>query len=341
MLILRPANFADLQGIERLAAVAGGSLTTLPANRDYLSELIERTTRSLRKSVDRPGTESYHFVLEDSDSQEIVGVSGIEAAVGLGSPFYSYRIEDVVRASNELQIHNRIPALHLCQDYIGSSRLCTLYLEQPYRSEDNLRLLSLARLLFIAAHSERFAPRIIAELQGVTDERGRSPFWESLGRHFFNMELRKANYLTGIDSKSFIADLLPQHPVYLPLLSKEARDALGRPREDAIEVQSLLETQGFAYRKYIDIFDAGPTLEAPTHMLRALTHSQILPVNVVESIEAGDTCRPALISNEGLDRFRCLRTVIDPGNPELGRAEAEALGVGAGDNIRVYWLDRP
>lgn len=342
MLTVRPVNFADLQMIEKLAVVSGGRLTTLPANRDHLSELISRTVQSLRKHVERPGAESYHFVLEDTENGEIVGVSGIEAAVGLNSPFYSYRVEDVVHASSELQIHNRIPALHLCQDYIGSSRLYTLFLDDAHRSRNNLLLLSLARFLFIAANPRRFAPRIIAELQGVTDDRGRSPFWENLGHHFFNMEFEEANYLTGIDSKRFIADLLPHNPVYLPLLSEAVRSAIGKPREDATEVQALLESEGFSYRNYIDIFDGGPTLEAPTHMLRTFSHSQLLPLTVSGHAEApGPNAKPALVSLDGLEAFRCLLTMLDPESPELTEEQGQVLNLDSGANARVFWLDTP
>jgi len=338
MLILRPVNFSDLQGIERLAVVCGGRLTTLPANRDHLSELISRSTRSVQAAVDKPGSKSYHFVLEDTETGSIVGIAGIEAAVGLSSPFYSYRISDVVQASAELQIHNRIPALHLCQDYLGASRLYTLFLEDDFRSPDNLRLLSLSRLMFMAAHPERFASRLIAELQGVTDGQGQSPFWENLGRHFFSMELRKAVYLTGIDSKSFIADLLPQHPVYLPLLGKEARAALGRPRKDAAEVLELLEDQGFSYRNYVDIFDAGPTLEAPTHMLQVMTQSRMMPLAVGD--EPGELAagKPALVSNDRLQNYSCLNVTMNPDNPALASAEADALRLAPGEPARVFWL---
>ncbi len=337
MLILRPVEFRDLQGLERLAVVSGGSLTTLPANRDHLSELINSTLKSLRKVVSRPEQESYHFVLEDSQSGEIVGVSGIEAAVGMESPFYSYRISEVIHASSELQIHNRIPALHLCQDFTGASRLYTLFLDGEHRQRSNLHLLSRARLLFIAAHRERFDSRIIAELQGVQDEQGQSPFWESLGRHFFNMDFAKANYLTGIDSKGFIAELLPHHPVYLPLLSDAAREALGQPRSDAAQVKDLLEAEGFAYHGYVDIFDAGPTLEAQTDRLRTLVECRSVVITVNADDEEGDKAL-ALVAAGQLQDFRCLLAEVDPERPELTPAQAEALNISSGDSIQLAWL---
>lgn len=341
MLLFRPLMFNDLPGLERLAVISGGSMTTLPANRDHLNELISNTQQSLRKSVDRPAAESYHFVLENSETGEIVGVSGIEAAVGISGPFYSYRMDEVVHASSELQIHNRIPALHLCQDYTGASRLCTLFMDADHRAEQNLHLLSRARLLFMAAHPERFAPRLIAELQGIADDDNQSPFWECLGRHFFNMDFNKANYLTGINSKGFIADLMPHYPVYVPLLSEAAQAALGQPREDMVEVRELLEAEGFHYRNYVDIFDAGPTLEARTDNLRSVSQNRSVEVQVTaDSAEQTATlAKKVMISNDGLQNYRCLMTELNPDNPQLTVQQAGALQLSNGDKMRVLWLD--
>ena len=43
------------------------------------------------------------------------------------------------------------------------------------------------------------------------------------------MEYSTADYLTGIGQKSFIAELMPKHPVYVNLLPADARDAIGVP----------------------------------------------------------------------------------------------------------------
>ncbi|MBB1487234.1 arginine N-succinyltransferase [Oceanospirillum sediminis] len=335
MLLFRPLTFNDLPGLERLAVISGGSMTTLPANRDHLSHLINNTQQSLRKSVERPEGESYHFALEDTRTGDIIGVSGIEAAVGISEPFYSYRMDEVVHASSELQIHNRIPALHLCQDYTGASRLYTLFMDAGHRQPRNLHLLSRARMLFMAAHPERFAQRLIVELQGIADENNRSPFWECLGRHFFNMDFNKANYLTGINSKGFIADLMPHYPVYVPLLSQEAQDALGQPREDMIAVRELLEEEGFVYRKYVDIFDAGPTLEARTDNVRSVSENRRFSVQIGEAADQG---KLALISNDGLQQYRCLMAELNPDHPVLSEEQAKALQLNEGDSMRVLWL---
>ncbi len=336
MLIVRPITFADLTALEQLAVVAGGSMSTLPANRDHLSEIIAATQQSLRSTVHSPGGESYHFVLEDTQNGEIVGIAGVDSSVGLKSPFYSYRIEQVVHASNDLQIHNRIPALHLCQDHTGCNSLCSLFLAPAHRTADNLNLLSRARMLFMACHRQRFADRTLVELQGIQDENNKSPFWEAIGRHFFRMDYSRANYLTGIQDKSFIADLMPNYPVYIPLLPEQAQAVIGKPRPDIAPVAELLEAEGFKYRGYVDIFDAGPTLELPTDQIRSLSGSQSLTANGTKQDQ--QDAAMALVSNTELKQFRCLLTRLDLQQPQLSNAAAEQLKVDCGDPIRAHPL---
>lgn len=138
-------------------------------------------------------------------------------------PWFNYRIGLTVSASQELGIHREIPTLFLANDLTGNSELCSLFLQTEQRNGCNGRLLSKARLLFIAEFRELFADKVIAEMRGNSDDKGRSPFWESLGRHFFKMDFSRADYLTGLGNKSFVAELMPKFPLYTCFLSAEAR----------------------------------------------------------------------------------------------------------------------
>ena len=335
MLIIRPIDHNDLAALEQLAQSAAGSTTTLPDNRDYLSELISQTQLALHKPVERAGSESYHFVLQDSTSDEIIGIAGIDASVGLRTPFYGYRIDEIVHASTELQIHNRIPALHLCQDYTGCTRLCTLFIRPDRRSPQTLHMLSRARMLFMAQQLQRFGRRTIAELQGMMDESGHSPFWECLGRHFFEMDFDRANYLTGINDKAFIADLMPHYPVYTTLLSEEARQSLGQVRPDVEEVLDLLLDEGFKDRGYVDIFDAGPTVECDLRNIESVRHSIRAQVEISEHASSQDY----LIGNTSFENFRAVaaKGAYDQasGKVILAPNVAEALEVQEGDFVRM------
>ena len=84
----------------------------------------------------------------------------------------------------------------------------------------------------MAQHPERFANKVIAEMRGVADEQGRSPFWEALGRHFFTVDFAQADHLTGVGDKSVVAELMPKYPVYVDLLPAEARAVIGQVHEN-------------------------------------------------------------------------------------------------------------
>ncbi len=322
MLLVRPVEYRDLPALEELAIKARGLVTTLPSNRDYLAELVANTCHALSADVIVAGGETYHFVLEETVTGQVQGIAGIDSAVGLKSPFYSFQQEDIVHASPEMQMHNRIPALRLCHEYTGSSALCTFFIDPEYDVPASMNLLSRARLLFIAVHRQRFSERIMAEMPGVRDEQGISPFWESLGQHFFSMDFNQAVYLAGIRAKSFIADLLPQHPIYIPMLTSSARKVLGKVHPQRKQVMDRLQEEGFAVHKCVGIFDGGPQLEARTAELLSLRRSECLSFTVGEK-KQGEM--PFLVSNGSLHNFRCLHTTLEQKQPVLTSAEYDRL----------------
>ncbi|MFD1384466.1 arginine N-succinyltransferase [Rhodanobacter aciditrophus] len=303
MYLVRPADFSDLPALERLAQNAGIGITNFPANRERLNDKIATSIRSLQTDVVQPGNESYLFVLVDTTTDQVVGSCGIDAMVGVDSPFYSYRIDEVVHASPQLQIHNRVPALFLCHDYSGMSRLFSLVIDQAHQNTQAMALLSRARLLFIARHPDRFTKKLFVELRGESDRKGYSPFWDALGRHFFSMDFKKADYLSGVSNKHFIAELMPRYPIYVPTLPEEAQDAIGVIHEDSEKVADILLNEGFIFRDYVDIFDAGPTIEARVQDLKTVS-SQRMGKALIDTKLSSKT--PYLIAAGHLEDFRVI-----------------------------------
>lgn len=140
-------------------------------------------------------------MLEDSASGTVAGICAIEVAVGLNDPRYNYRVGTLVHASKELNVYNALPTLFLSNDHTGSSELCTLFLDPDWRKEGNGYLLSKSRFMFMAAFRDRFNEKVVAEMRGVIDEHGYSPFWQSLGKRFFSMEFSRADFLCGTGQK--------------------------------------------------------------------------------------------------------------------------------------------
>jgi arginine N-succinyltransferase len=331
-MIVRPVRSTDLPALLQLARSTGAGLTTLPANEERLAHRVGWAEKAFRGEASRADAD-YLFVLEN-DEGDVVGISAVAGAVGLREPWYNYRLGLTVSASRELEIHRQIPTLFLANDLTGNSELCSLFLRDDQRSGLNGRLLSKARLLFIAEFRELFGDKVIAEMRGMSDERGRSPFWESLGRHFFKMEFSQADYLTGVGNKAFIAELMPKFPLYTCFLSEDARNIIGRVHPDTEPALAMLKGEGFSYQGYVDIFDAGPAIEAETAKIRAVQNSQVL---VLAIGTPGDDAPQFLIHNRKREDCRITAAMgrLAAGTLVVDGQTAKRLQLSAGDAVRA------
>lgn len=335
MLVMRPAQVADLQQVQRLAADSPVGVTSLPDDAERLKEKILASEASFAAEVSYNGEESYFFVLEDTQSGRLVGCSAIVASAGFSEPFYSFRNETFVHASRELKIHNKIHVLSLCHDLTGNSLLTSFYVERDLVNTPIAELNSRGRLLFMASHPERFADAVVTEIVGYSDEHGESPFWNAVGRNFFDLNYSEAEKLSGLKSRTFLAELMPHYPIYVPLLPDEAQEAMGQVHPRAQITFDILMREGFETDNYIDIFDGGPTLHARTSGIRSIAQSRLVPVRIGEVPKA---TRSYLVTNGLLQDFRAVVAELDwvPGKPVTLSAEtAEALGIGEGASVRL------
>lgn len=336
MKVIRPIRQDDYSSLHDIAVESGIGFTSLPVNEPLLKRKITSAEKSFSADVDKPGGQSYLFVMEDNETGQVVGTSGIEATVGLDDAFYHYHLGTVVHASRELKVHNTVDILTLCNDYTGVSEICTLFLREGARQGCNGRLLSKFRFLFMLEHRQRFSDTIIAEMRGVSDENGASPFWNWLDEHFFSMDFPTADYLTGIGNKVFIAELMPKYPIYVKLLSKEAQAVIGQVHDKTRPALQLLQQEGFSCRGYVDIFDGGPTVEANLEHLRTVQNSNKLPVRITEDHVQNENIH--FVINTSVEEFRGVATElsIDTTNQEacISAEAADALNVAPGDYIR-------
>ena len=334
-MIVRPVRSADLSALIDLARSTGTGLTTLPANEQRLSHRVGWAEKTFLGEAERADAD-YLFVMEDDDGK-VVGISAVAGAVGLREPWYNYRVGLTVSASQELKIHREIPTLFLANDLTGNSELCSLFLHAGYRTGLNGRLLSKARFLFMAEFRELFGNKVIAEMRGMSDENGRSSFWESLGRHFFKMEFSQADYLTGVGNKAFIAELMPKFPLYTCFLSEEARSVIGRVHPDTEPALAMLKGEGFSYQGYVDIFDAGPAIEVETDKIRAVRDSQTLVLAVGTP---GEDAIPYLIHNRKRQdcRIAAAPARVASGTLVVDPLTAKRLQMSAGSQVRAVPL---
>ncbi len=343
MMLIRPITEADFPALRLIAEESGVGFTSLPMNDEILRAKIDRSLQSFDRSDEQVGDESYLFVLEDTDSGEIVGTTAVATGVGTTEAFYHYHRELVVHSSRELGVHNQMEVLTLCNHYTGSTEVCTLYLRDSYRKGTNGRLLSKCRFLFMAEFASRFNPKVIAEMRGVSDGQGHSPFWEWLGEHFFSMEFPKADYLVGLGNKVFIAELMPKYPLYVNMLSQEAQAVIGQVHDKTRPALRLLEKEGFKHVGYIDIFDGGPTVEAELPEIHSVRHSRRCRVRIAPAvIDDNAVQQPCLICNTDLTNFRatlCDLQTEEEGVVTMSAEVAARLRLCEGDEARIIELE--
>jgi arginine N-succinyltransferase len=270
--------------------------------------------------------------MEDMPKGRVVGTSAIYSKVGGFQPFYSYQVKTVVKKSEDLCVEKEIQYLDLHTTHSGPTEIGSLFLSPDYHGGGHGRLLSLSRFLFMADFLERFESETIAEMRGVVNNDGHSPLWDALGSHFFQIGYPRAETQT-LENKKFIAELMPQHPIYVPLLPKDAQDVLGQVHQKTIPAKALLEQEGFEYNNFVDIFDGGPTLEVRTSSIRAIAESREYEIAAIEdSVENS----MFLISNRRLE-FRAVlgQMVVDGAKATIDQATADALDLKAGDRLRA------
>ena len=334
--VVRPVRPGDLPDLLALAASAGSGLTTLPAEGEALGSRIDRSLHAFARRGGPPEGEAYLMVLEDRGLGRVVGTSGIFAGVGLSKAFYSYRILTLTQCCAGLGIKVDSRLLQLVNDYAGATEVGTLYLAPAWRRESNGALLSGCRYLMMACFPERFPDLVMAEMRGWQDEDGRSPFWEALGRKFFRMSFAEADLRSGLGDSQFIADLMPKHPIYVELLPPEAQAVIGKPHDAARPALRLLQKEGFRLSRAVDIFDAGPVVDAWRQDIRSVRESRVAAIARLVAEE--EDLVPHLAARLELDQFRAARVRLRPrddGRIDLAAAAAPLLDVVPGDALRV------
>ncbi|MFN3578971.1 MAG: arginine N-succinyltransferase [Pseudomonas sp.] len=334
-MLVRSARQSDLAALMELAAKAGSGLTTLPASEERLERRLQTVTQSFLGQAERADAD-YLFVLEDEQGQ-VIGTSGMLAAAGMREPWYSYRMGLTVTGSRELNVYRQLPTLFLVNDLTAATALCSLYLAQGHRQSGKGRLLSKARFLFMAEYPADFSAKVIVEMRGLSDAQGRSPFWDSLGQHFFRMDFARADYLTGIGNKAFIAEMMPKFPLYACFLSDAARNAIGKVHPESEPGLVMLREEGMSYQGYIDIFDGGATLEAPLTQVRAVQESQVLLLSIGTP---GDEAEHYLVHNRSRRDCRIVSVParVAAGTLVVAPESAERLKLRAGTPVRAVSL---
>lgn len=337
MFLVRPVELTDIPALEALAPLATQGVHTLARTREAIGTAVERSLASFAAQVDGPGEEAYLFVLVDGADDTLAGSAAISALAGSNGMFFAFRNDVIQQVSRDLHIRHSVHALTMCSDLTGYSQLSSFFVRDWRRAGAEAALLSRARMMYAAGAPHRFSDRFFASLAGITDRDGRSPFWEALGRKFFQMDFLAAERaIEGTRNRTLLVEVMPHYPVYVPLLPDEAKAVMGQVHIEGELPLALLTGEGFGPDEFIDIFDGGAILQAHKMALRAFNAS--LPRRVADPCAGAKGIKqPYLVSTVGQREFRAI--VVESGALDMQEhvalpAEAQrALGVIPGDLV--------
>ncbi len=338
MIIVRTARESDIDGVLELAKRAYPGMTTLPPDRDVMRSKLRNSVRSVEKDVDVPNDESYFLVMEDTELGKVVGTAAVIACLGSKDEFYSYKLNRVSQSCKELDKRVSVQTLNLSNHFEGYSEVATLYLDNDYRKNGNGKLLARTRYLFMAQFRNRFPEGVMADLRGYFDEDGNSPFWNAVGKYFFEMEFAEADFYGAIHGNQFIADLMPKNPIYVNMLPKAAQDVIGKCNVVGKPAMRMLENEGFRWNGHVDIFDAAPSVDTKIDDIKSIKQSRVSELLGISEHE-GDPL--AFVANHDIADFKCCesRISVEKGGIRLPRDAMKQLGLAMGDHVRYLLID--
>jgi arginine N-succinyltransferase len=355
MYVIRRAHQADMDILLKLAKMV--HFINLPADKDIISEKIDRSRRSFRavhekRPLDvRRGDRSavgnspvFLFSMDDTTTGNCLGTSMIVARMGgPGHPNISFEIHKRHFFSEDLQQGTSHTVAKLVLDESGPTEIGGLILGPSYRGHPTKlgKQLSLIRFHYIGLHREQFADRILAEMMAPITPDGQNTLWEYLGRRFINLPYTEADKFCQ-RSREFMISLLPREPIYLSLLPPEARKLVGQVGPDTVPARRMLEDLGFKYTNRIDPFDGGPHLEALTDQIPLVRDTRVMPYAGTCSTEEATQRGFVSVDHEG-GEFRATYSPYQLAPSEdrvlLPAETVEALGVHVDEPIGFTPID--
>ena len=111
---------------------------------------------------------------------------------------------------------------------------------------------------------------------------------------------------------------------------------IGKVHEATAPAQRLLEREGFRYEGYVDIFDAGPTLQVPLSDIRTVRENRRVAVTAVAQELETPIC---LIARTDLNFRACLGPAMQTDDGVVLTSEVlDALQLGLEDSVRYIEL---
>jgi len=283
--ILRSVEERDIRDLQVLSSQF--TMINLPNDSKALAKKIEKSQKSFAGEIKDKANAEYLFVVEDLETERVVGSSLILAKHGTkDEPHFYFKVKKKEHFSSDLGIGFVHQVLKLEEEIDGPTEIGGLLVDSEYRRvpEKIGKQISLVRFLYMAMFPESFEKKLLCELSPPQMAQGKSEFWEAMGRRFTGLPYQEADKLSH-KYKEFIHSLFPKEEIYTCVLSSAARFVLGRVGDETRPAQHLLEKLGFKYLNEVDPFDGGPHFGVMTSDVPLIKNTQHAEVSSRDQAE--------------------------------------------------------
>lgn len=332
MVVVRLAKPSDLNELHKLLDTEARVMTTMPKTKADLKARIDWSQQSSIAKASSKKPASYLMVLESNN--KIMGISAIYTKVAHQKPSVFFKLKSREISSKKLNFAKNVELLQLHHYKTAYTELGTLFLSPNARAKGVGKLLSLSRLCYMGLDPNRFDKKTFVEIRGWKNNEGESDFWNHFSKTFFEIDFEGADSLSYIDNH-FISEAVPKFPFLKDLIPAKARRVIGKAHQNALPAQKILEKQGFYANGLVDVFDAGPCLEAVTKRINAVQYQIKSTVKIVRALAQPSS---GYLSNCSLVNFRCSYGDFkhSNGEAEITQETAKILKVNSGDAISIF-----
>jgi arginine N-succinyltransferase len=302
--LLREATPTDTPQVLRLARLLDS--INLPIEEDEAHALVQRSTQSFRGAIESREEGQYLFVLEERETQSLVGAAMIIAKHGTpDSPHFYLVMAADQRYSKSLKKMFRHTYLTLRRNIDGPTEIGGLIVDPSFRQHPARigKQLSFVRFLYLAMYPDRFEDEVLAEMMPPLTSTKDSLFWECYGKRVTGMTFREADRQSTKD-KEFIEALFPSIPLYVCMLPVEVQEQLATVGLESRGAASLLEKIGLRFLRHVDPFDGGPYYGAKVKDVLLIQQFRWRRIITARSDRDAETQHACLIGWESATGFR-------------------------------------
>jgi arginine N-succinyltransferase len=316
---VRGALVDDLEALYELS----GHLDTvnLPHDRRAIAATLERSRDTFEGRVDEAGDRLHVLVVEEIASGKPIGTSMVIGQLGTKrAPYVFFERGVEERYSRVLHRHFRHETLQIRYMYDGPTEIGGLVVHPALRAHPARlgRQIAFGRFALMAKWPLLFRPECVAELLPPRRPDGGSDFWDAVGRRFTGLDYGEADRLSRVE-KEFIRELFPEAPIYLSLLSPEARFTVGRVGKETEPARAMLRSIGFREANRVDPFDGGPHFRARTERIDPVARARRTSLG---DLGAEERTQPLLVAHFAPDPPWMVAVRLAPGEP-IVRAREE------------------